>query len=60
MPTIEEEDAHVAYMRAWLKKCNEDAIAKVEAQLETEKNPYNREDLERSLAGYKELLAKVQ
>ncbi len=60
MPTVEEQEAHLAYMRAWLKKCNEDAIAEIEAQLKTERNPYTREDLERRLADYKESLANVK
>ncbi|HEX6352082.1 hypothetical protein [Actinophytocola sp.] len=43
--TIEEMDAHIAYLDAFHRKMREDMIAEATAQLETEKNPYVRESL---------------
>lgn len=59
MPTIEEMDAHIAYMQAWLKKSCEDSIAEDEAQLVTERNPYFRESLLKAIAANKARLAEM-
>jgi hypothetical protein len=58
MPTVEEEEAHIAYMDAWLKKCRLDSIAEAEARLETERNPYVRESLLETIAHAKAKLAE--
>lgn len=59
MPTIEEMDAHIAYMDAWLKKCRLDAIAEAEEQLKTERNSYFRESLLETIAHAKAKLAEM-
>lgn len=43
--TIEEMDAHIAYMDAHLRKLHHDMIAEATQRLATEKNPYTRERL---------------
>jgi len=43
--TVEEMDAHAAYMDAFLKKLRDDMIAEATEELATEKNPYMREFL---------------
>jgi hypothetical protein len=47
--TIEEMDAEIARMDAFLKKLNDDMIAEVTEEIAQEKNPYAREDLVRHL-----------
>jgi hypothetical protein len=41
--TIEEMDAEIARMDAYLRKLNRDMIAEATEELATEKNPYARE-----------------
>lgn len=43
--TIEEMDAHAAYMDAHLRKLHNDMIAEATEELAKEKNPYAREFL---------------
>jgi hypothetical protein len=43
--TVEEMDAHMAYMEAHHKRLYEDMVAECTEQLATEKNPYTREFL---------------
>jgi hypothetical protein len=43
--TVEEMEAHAAYMDAFLKKLHDDMIAEATEELTTEKNPYMREFL---------------
>lgn len=43
--TIEEMEAHAAYLDAFHKKLHDDMIAEATEELATEKNPYVREFL---------------
>lgn len=43
--TIEEMEAHAAYLDAFHKKLRDDMIAEATEELATEKNPYAREFL---------------
>jgi hypothetical protein len=43
--TVEEMDAHAAYLDAFHKKLRDDMIAEATEELATEKNPYAREFL---------------
>jgi hypothetical protein len=43
--TVEEMDAHAAYLDAFHKKLRNDMIAEATEELATEKNPYAREFL---------------
>ena len=49
--TIEEMEAHAAYMDAHLRKLHHDMIAEATEELATEKNPYRREWLIQHIEG---------
>lgn len=55
MMTIEEMDAHLAYMEAHNKRLYEEMVAECTEELATQRNPYRREFLRKHLAGLHEI-----
>jgi hypothetical protein len=53
VPTIEEMDAELAWLRANLRRNVAQAIAEITEELETETNPYAREFLEGKLKQFR-------
>jgi hypothetical protein len=50
VPSIEEMDAHIAYLHAFNKKVRDEALADYRAELEKEKDPFEREWLRKQIA----------
>jgi hypothetical protein len=55
--TVEEMEAHAAYMDAFLRKSRQDWIAELTEELAAEKNPYAREWLTEAIEKEKKALA---
>ncbi|MPZ82228.1 MAG: hypothetical protein GEV28_18250 [Actinophytocola sp.] len=55
MPSIEEMDAEIAHMEAANKKVRDELLAEYRAELEAEKDPFQREWLRKRIEGVLEI-----